>query len=103
MFEKISSLDRSLRAAAAAHAAALGQIADLDAEHAWERDGATSMSAWLAGRFGLTRATGVEWVRVARALRSLPAIHRRVPRGTAFLGSAPAAHEVRCTGYRRAV
>src|SRR5947207_2305950 len=81
MFEKISSLDQTLHAAAGAHAKALDDIAELDAARSWELDGATSMSAWLAGRYGLTRATAVEWVRVARALRSLPAIHRAYREG----------------------
>src|SRR5437588_210265 len=81
MFEKISSLDRRLRATAGDHADALDDISELDTQLAWERDGATSMSAWLAGRYALTRATAVEWVRVARALRSLPAIRRAYGEG----------------------
>jgi hypothetical protein len=81
MFETMSSLDTTVRDAAGAHAGALDHIAELDADNAWERDGATSMSAWLAGRYGLTRATATEWVRVARALRSLPAIRRAYREG----------------------
>jgi Domain of unknown function (DUF222) len=40
----------------------------------WMADGATSMSAWLAGRFGMARGTARELVRVARALCELPGI-----------------------------
>ena len=81
MFENVTSLDRAMGAASRAHAEALDVIDGLDAEHAWEGDGATSMSAWLAGRYCLTRATAVEWVRVARALRTLPAIRRAYREG----------------------
>src|SRR5437867_3708817 len=81
MFERMASLDRNLRTVAAAHADALSDVAVLDAEGAWERDGATCMSAWLAGRYCVTRATASEWVRVARALRSLPCIGRAYREG----------------------
>jgi hypothetical protein len=81
MFDREASLRRSVRAMAAAHAGVLEDVAELDEERVWERDGSTSMSAWLAGMFGLTRATATEWVRAARALKSLPHIARTYRKG----------------------
>src|SRR5436309_3420816 len=53
----------------------LEEIVGFDESGEWQTDGATSMSAWLAGRFCMARGTARELVRVARALRELPAIH----------------------------
>ncbi len=61
---------------AAASAEALRLLAEYDEAKAWERDGSTSMTGWLAARYGLARATAREWVRVARAVRELPRIAR---------------------------
>src|SRR6266550_2636022 len=71
MFEE---LNRALAAMNAASADALREIATLDEDRAWRRDGATSMTPWLAARYGLAWGTAREWVRVARALRELPRI-----------------------------
>src|SRR5207237_10459971 len=71
MFERV---DRAVVAFNAAHASLLARVAVVDEAESWRNEGAMSLSAWLRGRYGLTKATAVEWVRVARALRSLPAI-----------------------------
>jgi len=49
-------------------------IPTIDEQELWRMDGATSMSSWLAARYGVAWATALEWVRVANALRSLPVI-----------------------------
>jgi hypothetical protein len=59
----------------------LGGIAVFDERRLWMADGATSMTAWLAARYGMARATAREWVRVAKALRSLPAIRESYAAG----------------------
>ena len=60
---------------------ALTAVAEFDREQRWRADGATSMTAWLAARYRMTWGTSREWVRVARALGSLPAIARVFARG----------------------
>lgn len=67
-------LDRATSAVAAASAEALRTVAEYDERRLWRRDGATSMTSWLAGRYGLAWGTAREWVRVAHALRQLPMI-----------------------------
>jgi len=67
-------LDRATAIAAAASAEALRVVALYDEQKLWVRDGATSMTGWLAGRYGLARGTAREWVRVAHRLRDLPKI-----------------------------
>src|SRR6267143_6871221 len=71
MFE---GLDRAVGAMNAASGDVLREVAELDADRVWRRDGATSMTSWLAARYRLTWATAREWVRVAHALQALPAI-----------------------------
>src|SRR5438132_7868377 len=72
----IERLDGAVHSMNAAHSDALREIALLDEQRVWRRDGATCMTSWLSGRYGLTWATAQEWVRVARRLRELPAISR---------------------------
>jgi hypothetical protein len=67
-------IDQATAAIAAASADCLQAVALYDERKWWERDGATSMSSWLSARYGLTWGTAREWVRVARALRHLPAL-----------------------------
>jgi hypothetical protein len=43
-------MDRSSAAMAAASALCLRAVASYDDRRLWKRDGATSMSSWLAGR-----------------------------------------------------
>jgi hypothetical protein len=68
------ALDQAALAMTAASAEALRIVALHDEQRLWERDGATSMTGWLAARYGLARSTAAEWVRVARKLRELPGI-----------------------------
>jgi hypothetical protein len=70
------TIDRATAAMAAASADALRAVAAHDEGRLWERDGATSMTSWLAARYGLAWGTAREWVRVSHALRDLPAIFR---------------------------
>jgi len=74
--DPVERLDAVHRRACAASAERLDAILEIDDEQLWRVDGATSMSAWLAGRWKLARSTTREWVRVAHALRSLPALRR---------------------------
>jgi hypothetical protein len=78
MFERV---DEHIRAMNRAAARVLRDLMELDVTEGWVQEGATSLSAWLRGRYGWTKATAVEWVRVARALRSLPAIAEATSRG----------------------
>ncbi|MDP8956047.1 MAG: 13E12 repeat family protein, partial [Actinomycetota bacterium] len=59
----------------------MSDVAEFERVQGWRADGATSMTAWLAGRYSLSWGTAREWVRVARALRSLPAIARAFAQG----------------------
>ena len=59
---------------AAARATMLGFVAAFDRSEAWREDGATSATAWLAYRLGLSHRTAAEWVRLANALNELPRI-----------------------------
>jgi hypothetical protein len=75
MFEvRARSLDRHHAVISAESAAMLAEIAEFDEQELWRHDGATSMTGWLAGRYGLVCGTARECVRVANALRYLPAI-----------------------------
>ena len=59
----------------------LEAVGRFDEHRLWRNDGATSMTPWLAGRYCLTWGTAREWVRVATALRGLPAIARAYREG----------------------
>ncbi|HSK15587.1 MAG TPA: DUF222 domain-containing protein, partial [Gaiellaceae bacterium] len=72
--DPVAMMDESHRRAVDASAERLAWIAAIDEHRLWRRDGATSMTAWLAARWGLARSTTREMVRVASALRTLPAI-----------------------------
>lgn len=56
----------------AASADFLEAIWDCDDQRLWRRDGATSLTSWLAARFDATKATAAEWALVARTARQLP-------------------------------
>src|SRR2546423_688769 len=71
-----TSLDRRFAALSCASAGLLEEIAAFDERRLWIGDGATSMTAWLAARYGMARSTAREWVRVAHGLRHLPAIRK---------------------------
>ena len=68
------ALDRAAASLAAASAEVLRMVAEVDRQRLWRRDGATSMTSWLAGRYGLAWGTAREWVRVAHALVGFPRI-----------------------------
>jgi len=79
--ELMDAMDRTTAAIAAASAECLRAVAAYDEGKLWRRDGATSMTGWLAARYGLGRGTAREWVRVAHGLRRLPRIARAYARG----------------------
>jgi hypothetical protein len=72
--EVIDRLDRATAAVSAASAEILRSVAECDDRRLWRRDRATSMTSWLAARYGLAWGTAREWVRVAHALGRLPRI-----------------------------
>ncbi|HEV3474883.1 MAG TPA: DUF222 domain-containing protein [Actinomycetota bacterium] len=77
----VAGLDGDLGVMAAASARALARVAAFDQRTLWGRDGATSMSAWLAARYHLSKGTAREWVRVAHALEQLPHIAKAYASG----------------------
>lgn len=72
--EPVETLNVAVSAISRASAEALRAVARVDRERLWARDGATSVTPWLAGRYGLAWGTAREWVRVAHALEGLPQI-----------------------------
>jgi Domain of unknown function (DUF222) len=72
--EPVAVLDHASRVMSAASAEALQAVAACDEGKLWRRDGATSMTSWLAARYRLAWGTAREWVRVAHALAGLPRI-----------------------------
>jgi hypothetical protein len=64
-----------------AQARLLELVAAFDAEEGWGYDGAQSCAHWLSWRVGWDLGTAREHVRVARALRDLPAISKALERG----------------------
>ena len=77
----IRSMDEAATAMAAASSDLLEAVAQFDEHRLWRNDGATSMTPWLAARYGLAWGTAREWVRVASALRGLPATARAYRQG----------------------
>jgi hypothetical protein len=59
---------------AAAHCRWLRLLAEFDARDGWGGPGLRSCAHWLSWRVGMSLRTATEQVRVARALRGLPAI-----------------------------
>jgi hypothetical protein len=74
--DPVAQIDEAAARMAAASADMVEAIADCDERRLWRRDGATSMTSWLAGRLGVGWGTARELVRVARTVRELPAIGR---------------------------
>ncbi|MDP8955371.1 MAG: HNH endonuclease, partial [Actinomycetota bacterium] len=72
--DPVERMDRAAAEMTAASADFLEAIWDCDERGLWRRHGATSMSAWLASRYGLTKRTAREWLRVARGVKELPRI-----------------------------
>src|SRR5437763_16349785 len=79
MFER--SVEERFAVLSAAFASWLDEVVALDDSGEWMADGATSISAWLAGRFNMARGTAREMVRVGGVLRELPEIHEAARRG----------------------
>jgi hypothetical protein len=77
----VDMLDHATGVMAAASAGALRAVAACDEMQVWRGDGATSITSWLAARYGLAWGTAREWVRVAHALRELPRIADAYARG----------------------
>ena len=59
----------------------LEHIATFDEQEKWREDFCRSMADWLVARLSISYRTAAEWVRVARALRGLPAIDEVVSEG----------------------
>ena len=68
----VASLDRHHQRLCAASADLLETIGYLDESESWGDD-ETSLECFLSGRYSVSAGTAYEWVRVARALRQLPA------------------------------
>jgi hypothetical protein len=75
------SMDRAAAVMSTASAEMLRAVAEYDRGKRWRAAGATSMTSWLAARYGFACGTAREWVRVARALRLLLEIARAHQKG----------------------
>src|SRR5438067_707840 len=78
----VALLDRSAEFVCRASADMLEKIAAIDDAGLWREDGATSMTSWLAARYAMAWGVAREWVRVAHALRDLPAIRSAFAEGS---------------------
>ncbi len=67
------TLDRAYTAMVEASAEMLRAVGECDERRLWERDGATSMTSWLAARHALGWGSAREWVSWSPTTRSLPA------------------------------
>src|SRR5437763_10048985 len=79
MFER--SIEVRWAALSAELAAFLEEVICFEESGKWRREGATSMSAWLAGRFAMARGTALELVRMAHALPGLSTVKEAFARG----------------------
>ncbi|MCA1726536.1 MAG: HNH endonuclease [Actinobacteria bacterium] len=77
----LQRIDRCVAAMQFAHAELLSIVPSFNKSKAWKRDGATSMSAWLARRYGVSRYTARMWVVVANRLVELPHLGRAYSTG----------------------
>jgi hypothetical protein len=78
--EVVASLDRQHEKLCSASAGLLETVAYLDEMHSWGDD-ETSLECFLSARYSVSSGTAYEWVRVSRALRSLPAIRESFASG----------------------
>ena len=76
----VASLDRRRERHCAALADLLETVAYLDETESWGDD-ETSLECFLSARYAVSAGTVYEWVRVARALRELPAIREAFASG----------------------
>jgi hypothetical protein len=73
--EVMASMDEAHRRMREASFDLLGAIGELDRAGGWdEGDREVALSTWISARYRVAGATAREWVRVARALRGLPAV-----------------------------
>jgi Domain of unknown function (DUF222)/HNH endonuclease len=77
----IDGIDSGMATMASAMAKTFEAVAAFDEQGPWEAGGASSMTSWLAARYRLAKGTAREWVRVAHALRDLPAIAEAFAQG----------------------
>jgi Domain of unknown function (DUF222) len=77
----IDGIDSGMATMASAMAKTFEAVAAFDEQGLWEAGGASSMTSWLAARYRLAKGTAREWVRVAHALRDLPAIAEAFAQG----------------------
>ncbi|MCZ4649989.1 DUF222 domain-containing protein [Gordonia amicalis] len=59
----------------------LDHVAELDQRNSWRGPGIHSLGHWLSWRAGLSQRTAQEQIRVARALRELPAVRQMFGEG----------------------
>ena len=78
--EVVHALDGSHQRLSAALSELLETVAYLDESGSWG-DEETSLECFLSARYSVTSGTAWEWVRVARALRNLPAIREAFATG----------------------
>jgi hypothetical protein len=78
LFEVVGQLHA---AEVATHQKLLRFLSVIDEQERWREDFSHSMIDWVVARFSVDRRTAAEWVRVARALRGLPAISEVVAEG----------------------
>src|SRR5437763_14300891 len=93
MFER--SVEERFAVLSAAFASWLDEVVAFDDSGEWMAGGATSISAWLAGRLNMARGAAREMVRVGGALRELPESHERGPPGRPEPGPAAAPPSLR--------
>lgn len=75
-------LDQAMALMSTVSADALRRVADYDEQRLWRRDGATSMTSWLAGRYGPAWGTAQEW-----SVRPTPSVNfLESPRRTPVVG-----------------
>ena len=79
--ELTSAMDQLQALSMATWRQLLVHVAEFDRAEAWRADGMASMADWLIARYGLARATALEWVRTSRALEELPALAEAVGAG----------------------
>jgi hypothetical protein len=78
---EVERLDALVMGEQAVRLEVLTEITRLDVGEVWKQDGATSMADWLVGRYTISTSTAREWLRVARALKTLPRIRETYEQG----------------------
>jgi hypothetical protein len=78
----IQVADALNRHIAAAQAALLGVIAELDRRGAWRDSGARDLGHWLSIRYGISWWKADRWIKAAAALDGLPGVAMALENGT---------------------